>query len=87
MDRQLGSIFQADVRFSQFIPIGSDRFRLEAFGEFLNIFNVDNVNGRNSTVTIDSGANAVGSIPADDEFRITSGRQNLQFQLGVKFHF
>ncbi len=87
MDRNLGSIFQADVRFSQFVPLGSERLRLEVFGEFLNIFNVDNVNGRNSTVTVDAGANAVGSIPADDAFSITSGRQNLQFQLGVKFLF
>ncbi len=87
MDRNLGSIFQADVRFSQFVPLGSDRFRLEAFGEFLNIFNVDNVAGRVSTVAIDSGANAIDSIPADDEFRISSGRQNTQFQLGIKLHF
>jgi len=87
MDRNLGSIFQADIRFSQFVPMGSDRFRLEVFGEFLNIFNVDNVNGRNSNVTVDSGANNIAPIPADDEFPITSGRQNLQFQLGVKFLF
>jgi hypothetical protein len=87
MDRDLGRIFQADVRFSQFVPLGSERFRLEVFGDFLNIFNVDNVNGRNSVVTVDSGANAVDPIPADDAFRITSGRQNLQFQLGVKFLF
>jgi len=60
---------------------------LEVFGEFLNIFNVDNVNGRNSNVTVDSGANNIAPIPADDEFPITSGRQNLQFQLGVKFLF
>ena len=87
MDRNLGTFFQADFRFSQFIPLSNDRYRLEVFGDFLNLFNRDNVRERTETVTIDSGGNAVAPIPADDEFRISQGYQNLQFQLGFKFHF
>ncbi|HXV61081.1 MAG TPA: TonB-dependent receptor [Vicinamibacteria bacterium] len=87
MDRNLGTFFQADFRFSQFFPLSSDRYRLEVFGDFLNLFNRDNVRERTETVTIDSGGNAVAPIPADDEFRISQGYQNLQFQLGLKLHF
>jgi hypothetical protein len=87
MDRSLGRYFQVDLRFSQFIPLGSERLRLEAFGDFLNLFNRDNVRARNETLGIDSGANTIAAIPADDQFPITQGFQNTQFQLGVKFHF
>ncbi len=87
MDRALGTFFQVDLRVSQFIPLGSERFRLEAFGDFLNLVNRDNIRGRNETLAIDSGANTIASIPADDAFPITQGFQNTQFQFGVKFHF
>ncbi|HSF15892.1 MAG TPA: TonB-dependent receptor [Vicinamibacteria bacterium] len=87
MDRNLGTFFQADFRFSQFIPLSSGRYRLEVFGEFLNLFNRDNVRERNETVAIESGGDAVEPIPADDQFRISQGYQNLQFQLGLKLHF
>jgi hypothetical protein len=87
MAQNLGAFFQIDARFSQFIPLRSDRFRLEAFGDFLNLLNRDNVSGRNSTVTVDSGGNAVDPIPADDQFPVSGGFQNLQFQLGIKLHF
>jgi hypothetical protein len=87
MDRNLGTKFQVDARFSQFIPLRSERFRLEVFGDFTNLFNRNNVAGRNSTVAVDSGGNAVDPIPADDQFRITSGFLNTQFQLGIKFLF
>ena len=87
MDRNLGTFFQVDARFSQFVPLGSQRYRLEVFGEFLNLFNRDNIRQVNETLTIDSGANVVGSIPADDAFPVSTGFQNTQFQLGIKFHF
>ena len=85
--QRLGWYKQVDARFSQFLPLGSERMRLEVFGEFTNLLNSENVRDRIDTVAIDDLANSLDPIPADDQFRATRGYLSRQFQLGVKLHF
>jgi len=85
--QDLGWYKQVDARFSQFVPLGSDRLRLEVFGEFTNLFNSENVRDRLDTVAIDDLANALAPIPADEDFRPTRGYLSRQFQLGLKLYF
>ncbi|MGB7070279.1 MAG: TonB-dependent receptor [Pyrinomonadaceae bacterium] len=78
--------FNVDFRYSRFFNFG-ERFRLEAFGEFLNVFNINSVFQINSlTVTTDAQGNPTQALPSADTRPVTS-LDSRQFQLGFKFIF
>lgn len=79
--------FNVDLRYSRFINF-SERFRLEAFGEFVNLFNINSIfQYNNLTVTTDANGNLVGDLP-DFRNRISpTSLDSRQFQLGFKFSF
>jgi hypothetical protein len=77
-----------DMRYSRFVRI-TERFNVEAFGEFINVFNhksVFQVSG-----TVDTDVNGVLSAPLPNFItRPNSNAQALDarlFQLGFKFNF
>ena len=77
-----------DFRLSRFVNI-TERFKIEAFGEFVNLFNVNSVfQFNNLAVTTDAATgNLVGTLP---DFRTRATPTSLdsrQFQLGFKFIF
>ncbi len=81
---RLGSVVNLDLRYSRFIPL-SDAQRIELFFEAKNLFNTENVSGVNRIVTTDGAG--VPSAPLPDPFPPTSGYDQRQMQLGIKFVF
>ncbi|MGI8545268.1 MAG: hypothetical protein ACR2MD_17550 [Aridibacter sp.] len=80
------SQFNVDARFSRFIDF-TERFKLEVFGEFVNLFNVNSIFQINTrTVTTDAAGNATGTFPTVQN-RPVSSLDSRQFQLGFKFKF
>jgi hypothetical protein len=53
--------FNVDLRYSRFIPI-TERFRIEAFAEAVNIFNINSIFQFNNTV-LQSNRNALPGVP------------------------
>ena len=81
---RLGQVVYLDLRYSRFIPLASEQ-RIELFFEAKNLFNTENVAGVNRIVTTDAAGNP--SAPLPDPFPPTSGYDQRQMQLGVKFTF
>ncbi|MEZ5423369.1 MAG: hypothetical protein R2682_09800 [Pyrinomonadaceae bacterium] len=78
--------FNVDFRYSRFIPF-TERFRLEVFGEFVNVFNTNSIYQINSlTVTTDALGNPTGALPSTTTRPVTS-LDARQFQIGLKFRF
>jgi hypothetical protein len=78
--------FNVDLRYSRFIPI-NERFRIEAFAEFLNVFNINSVFQINSlTVTTDAAGNPTQALPTPQTRAVTS-LDSRQAQIGFKFIF
>lgn len=78
--------FNVDFRYSRFINF-TERFRVEAFAEAVNIFNINSVFQINSlTVTTDAAGNLTGALPTAQTRAVTS-LDSRQFQLGFKFSF
>ncbi|MDQ6787080.1 MAG: TonB-dependent receptor [Acidobacteriota bacterium] len=78
--------FNVDLRFSRFIPI-NERFKIEAFGEFVNVFNTNSVFQYNN-LTFSTDANGVLAAPLPDfRTRGVTSLDSRQFQLGFKFIF
>lgn len=79
-----------DLRYSRFINI-NERFKIEAFGEFVNIFNINSVfQFNNLNVTTDALGNPTGVLPTLENRRAANQVTSLdsrQFQLGFKFIF
>jgi len=79
-----------DLRYSRFVNF-NERFKLEVFGEFLNLFNINSIYQLNAlTVTTDAAGNPTGPIPTT-ALRIASNQvtslDSRQFQVGFKFIF
>lgn len=75
-----------DLRYSRFFDF-TERYKLEVFGEFLNVFNINSVfQVNNRTVTTDALGNITGTIPTPQNSAITS-LDSRQFQIGFKFIF
>jgi Carboxypeptidase regulatory-like domain/TonB dependent receptor len=78
-----------DLRYSRFFTF-TERFKLEAFGEFVNIFNKNSVFQFN-VLTVPTTAGAfTGTLPSLQERKNASLATSLdsrQFQLGFKFLF
>lgn len=78
--------FNVDFRYSRFFNF-SERFKLEAFGEFVNLFNINSVFQINTlTVTTDAQGNPTGALPTAQNRPVTS-LDSRQFQMGFKFSF
>lgn len=78
--------FNVDFRYSRFIPF-TERLRLEVFGEFVNVFNINSIYQINSlTVTTDALGNPTQPLPNTTNRPVTS-LDARQFQIGLKFHF
>ena len=79
-----------DLRYSRFVNF-SERYKLEAFGEFLNVFNINSVYQLNVlTVTADAQGNATSAIPTYTSNKTANTVTSLdarQFQIGFKFIF
>ncbi len=77
-----------DLRYSRFVRL-TERFNLEVFGEFVNLFNRNSIFQVSGVVTTD--ANGVLAAPLPDFLtRSTASPVALdarQFQLGFKFNF
>lgn len=83
--------FNVDFRYSRFFNF-TERYKLEAFGEFLNLFNINSVYQLNAlTVTADPiTGNPTGPIPTYELRKATNQIVSLdsrQFQIGFKFIF
>jgi hypothetical protein len=81
--------FNMDMRYSRYFSF-TERYKLEAFGEFTNIFNVNSIfQFNNLSVPTDSvTGNVIGALP--DFGAIPRGVTSLdsrQFQIGFKFSF
>lgn len=80
--------FNVDMRYSRFVNF-NERYRLEVFGEFINLSNRNSIFQVSGTVTTD--ANGVLAAPLPDFInRVGASPQALdsrQFQLGFKFNF
>jgi carboxypeptidase family protein/TonB-dependent receptor-like protein len=81
---RLGRVLNLDLRYSRFIPL-SGAMRGELFFEAKNLFNTENVAGVNRVVTTDAFGTPAATIPST--FPGTSGYDQRQMQLGVKFTF
>ncbi len=78
--------FNVDMRYSRFIDF-TERFKLEVFGEFVNLFNVNSVFQINDlSVATDAQGNVTGALPTAQTRPVTS-LDSRQFQLGFKFKF
>ena len=79
--------FNLDLRYSRFISF-TERYRLEVFGEFQNLFNVNNiVSFDNVTVPVNSQTGEmIGPMP-DFKTRGSKSLESRQVQIGIKFTF
>lgn len=78
--------FNVDLKYSRFFNI-NERFKIEAFAEFLNVFNINSKYQINSlTVTTDALGNPTQALPTVDNRPVTS-LDARNAQIGFKFIF
>jgi TonB dependent receptor len=80
--------FNVDLRYSRFINF-TERYKLEAFGELQNLFNVNSIVGFNNvTVTTNpTTGDLIGPLPDFKARNQSTFQESRQFQLGFKFIF
>lgn len=83
---RLGRVFNLDLRYSRFLPLGGAR-KVEVLVEAKNLFNTRNVQGVNRVVTVDAAGNPLSLLPAVGSFPATSGYDQRLMQIGVKMLF
>ena len=78
--------FNVDLRYSRFFNI-TDRFQIEAIGEFQNLFNINSIVGfNNATAPTDPvTGELIGPLP--DFRKQPLAQESRQIQLGIKFIF
>lgn len=74
-----------DTRYSRFVRI-TERFNVEVFGEFINIFHIKSIFQVNGAVATDAAGNLSAPLP-DFTQRNPSALDGRLFQLGLKFNF
>lgn len=77
--------FNVDLRYTRFVRF-SERFNLEVFGEFINVFNINSIVSVNGVVPTNPDGSLTGPLP-DFTKRNPVGTDSRQFQLGFKFNF
>ena len=79
--------YNVDLRYSRFFNF-TERYKLEVFGEFQNLFNINSIVGFNNvTVATNTRGELIGELP---DFRVlnqSTSQESRQFQLGFKFIF
>jgi hypothetical protein len=79
--------FNVDLRYSRFLNF-TERYKLEVFGEFVNLFNTNSIVGFNNvTVTTNADGELVGGLPDFKARNQSTSQDSRQFQLGLKFIF
>ncbi|MDQ3179608.1 MAG: hypothetical protein M3Q33_03710, partial [Acidobacteriota bacterium] len=79
--------FNTDLRYSRFFNF-TDRYKLEVFGEFQNLFNINSIVGFNNvTVMTNTNGELVGDLPDFKARNQSTSQDSRQFQLGFKFIF
>jgi hypothetical protein len=80
--------FNIDLRYSRFLNF-TERYKLEVFGEFQNLFNINSiVQYNNVTVTTNPvTGELIGELPDFRARNQSTAQESRQFQLGVKFIF
>lgn len=80
--------FNIDLRYSRFFNF-TERYRLEVFGEFVNLFNVNCIVAFNNVTVATNPATGelLGPLPDFKSRNQSTAQESRQFQLGVKFHF
>jgi hypothetical protein len=81
---RLGNVVNLDLRYSRFVPIGSQT-RAEVLVEAKNLFNRQNVSGVNRVVTTDAAGKPSAAIP--DPFLGNAGYDQRIIQVGFKVSF
>jgi len=83
------SRINVDARFSRFFNLGYKQTRLEVQAEFKNLFNKEQVNGVQTTYTVNATTGAATTpLPVNGNALVpTSGYEQRKFQLGFKFFF
>ncbi|MGH9943511.1 MAG: TonB-dependent receptor domain-containing protein [Pyrinomonadaceae bacterium] len=77
--------FNVDMRYSRFVTI-TERFNVEVFGEFLNLFNRNSIFQVNGVIATDVNGNLSAPLP-DFTRQNPVALDSRQFQLGFKFNF
>ena len=81
--------FNVDLRYSRFFNF-TERFRLEVFGEFVNVFNINSVFQFNSLTVPTTNGVFTGTLPTLQDRKAANQVTSLdsrQFQMGFKFNF
>ena len=80
--------YNVDLRYSRFFNF-TERYKLEVFGEFQNLFNINSIVGFNN-VTVTTNASTgelVGGLPDFKARNQSVSQDSRQFQIGFKFIF
>jgi hypothetical protein len=80
--------FNVDLRYSRFFKL-TERYKLEVFGEFQNLFNINSIVGFNNVTVTTNGATGelIGGLPDFKARNQSVSQDSRQFQLGLKFIF
>lgn len=80
--------FNVDLRYSRFVDFG-ERYKLEIFGEFQNLFNINSIVGFNNVLVTTNATTGelIGGLPDFRARNQSVSQDSRQFQLGVKFIF
>jgi hypothetical protein len=80
--------FNVDLRYSRFFHF-TERYKLEVFGEFVNLFNVNSIVGFNSVAVTTNAATGelAGGLPDFKARNQSTSQDSRQFQIGFKFIF
>jgi hypothetical protein len=80
-------LFSVDLRYSRLVPIG-EKFRLEVFADFANVFNVNSiVQYNNTTVPTAVTGELIDGIPDFRARNQSTSLESRQTQIGIKFFF
>ncbi len=80
--------YNVDLRYSRFFNF-TDRYNLEVFGEFQNLFNINSIVGFTNVrvATSPTTGEVVGGLPDFRARNQSTSQESRQFQLGFKFIF
>jgi hypothetical protein len=80
--------YNVDLRYSRFFNF-TERYKLEVFGEFQNLFNINSIVGFNNvTVTTNpTTGELIGELPDFKARNQSTSQDSRQFQMGFKFIF
>ncbi len=81
------ALFSVDLRYSRFVPLG-EKFRLEVFADFANLFNVNSIVQYNNTaVPTAVTGELIDGIPDFRARNQSTSLESRQTQIGIKFFF